>query len=257
MQRQYDQDPPSQFYSGLVAELYEPLAAETARADEYISFLDQSGPPALELACGSGLPLVELLERGYEVDGLDASSDMLDRCRARAAERGLAPTLYLADMQSFQLPRRYRSVFLAGASFTLLTTDKDAANTLERIYGHLESGGHALIPLEIEDTQAIRRHLGRYREVVDPSGDRLRVAMLALDVSADGRNLYHRLRYERIPMAGEPIAVERTWERRWWTQEQFRELVLAAGFNELAFLAPTGGPAKSDASVFVALARRA
>jgi SAM-dependent methyltransferase len=246
----------SQFYSGLVAELYEPLAGEHARAEDYTGFLDHAGTPALELACGSGLPMLDLLERGYEVEGLDASPDMLDRCRAAAAERGLAPKLYLAEMQSFDLPRRYRSIFLAGASFTLLTTDTDASNALARIYAHLEPGGRALIPLEIEDPAAIRESLGRYHEIVDPSGDCLRVGMLALDVSEDGRNLSHLLRYERIPTGGDPIVVERTWERRSWTQEQFRELILAAKFGEVVFVAPTGGLAEPDASVFVALARR-
>lgn len=256
MQKQRVQELASQFYSGLVAELYDFLAAELPRADDYIPFLDRSGTPALELACGSGLPMLDLLERGYEVEGLDASSDMLDRCRGRAAARGLNPTLYLAEMQSFQLPRRYRSIFLAGASFTLLTTDEDASKALARIYGHLETGGYARIPLEIEDSQAIRKDLGCYREITNRSGDRLRMSTLALDASEDGRNLSHRHRYERIPAAGEPVVVERTWERRWWTQKQFRELLFAAQFDEVAFVTPAGGVAEPDTSVFVALARR-
>ena len=66
--------------------------------------------------------LLDLVERGYEVEGLDASQDMLDGCRVKAAERGLQVTLHLGEMQSFSLARRYRSIFLAGASFSLLTT---------------------------------------------------------------------------------------------------------------------------------------
>ena len=71
-------DDPSQFYSGLIADLYEPLAGGLRSADEYIPFLDQSGSPALGLACGSGVPLLDRVERGYDVDGLDASQDMLE-----------------------------------------------------------------------------------------------------------------------------------------------------------------------------------
>ena len=157
-------DTPAQFYTGLVADLYEPLASNHARAEDYVAFLEHSGTPALELACGSGLPLVELVERGYEVEGLDASQDMLDRCYARAADRDVDVTLHLAEMQSFSLSRRYQSIFLAGASFTLLATDEDAASALTRIYAHLEAGGSALIPLEIVDVEAIRKSLGRVRE---------------------------------------------------------------------------------------------
>ncbi len=78
-------DPASQFYTGLVAELYEPLVSYRARADEYVPFLDRSGQPVLEIACGSGVPMLDLLRRGYDVEGLDASQDMLALCREKAA----------------------------------------------------------------------------------------------------------------------------------------------------------------------------
>ncbi len=256
MQNHADAQLPSQFYSGLVADLYDALASETSRADQYTPFLDMCGTPALELACGSGAPLIELLERGYHVEGLDSSADMLDLCRSRSAARGLAPKLHFGLMQSFRIPRRYRSIFLAGASFTLLTSDKDAAAALTSIHNHLEPGGHALIPIERLIPEQTRRSIGRYRETTDASGARLRVAILSLDVHADGRSASLRLRYERIPVAGEPVSIERIWERRWWSQEQFRDLLLAAQFAEVTFLDETGSVAESDAPLFVALARK-
>jgi hypothetical protein len=159
-------------------------------------------------------------------------------------------------MQSFSIPRRYRSIFLAGASFTLLTSDEDASGALARIHAHLEPGGSALIPLEIANVEAIRRHVGRGREVRTDAGDVLRVTSVGLEVSADGRSLCHRLRYERIPAQGEAEVVERDWQTRSWPQSQFREMLLAAGFETITFVAPEGGRAAADASVFVALARR-
>jgi SAM-dependent methyltransferase len=247
---------PSQFYTGLVAELYEPLVSRPARADEYVPFLELSGTPALELGCGSGIPLLDLLERGYDVEGLDASRDMLDRCRARAAERHLDPVLHEAEMQSFSLPRRYRSVFLAGASFTLLTTDEDAASALGCIFEHLEPGGGALIPLEVVDAADLRRFLGRFREIETGTGERMRVAMVAFEVAPDGRGLCRRLRYERIDAEGDVEVLERDWLTRSWTQDQFRRMLEAAGFERATFRAADGGPAEPDATVFVALARR-
>jgi len=206
---------PSQFYRGLVADLYEPLVSEHARADDYVPFLEKSGTPALELACGSGLPILDLVERGYEVEGLDASQDMLDRCRAAAQARGLQITLHRGEMQAFELPRRYRSIFLAGASFTLLTSDADAQRALSCIHDQLEAGGSALIPLEVPDVALVRRMLGRVREVTNAAGDRLRVSMIAFEEQADGRTHSHRLRYERILPSGESEVVERDWRKRW------------------------------------------
>ncbi len=249
-------DLPSQFYTGMIADLYEPLVSEYARADDYTAFLDHAGMPALELCCGSGLPLVELVERGYAVDGLDASSDMLDRCRARAAAKGLDPELHLAEMQSFSLDRRYRAIFLAGASFTLLTSDADAEQTLERIHAHLEPGGRALIPLETLDEARVRKLIGHFREVTSASGERLRVGTVAVEPGDDERDLSIRLRYERIGAAGEPEFVERDWRRRWWSQSQFSDMLGRAGFERIRIVRPDGGAVTPDATEFVVLAQR-
>src|SRR5262249_38841479 len=154
------------------------------------------GTPALELACGSGRPLLELIERGYDVDGLDASRDMLERCRARAAERGLSVTLHHAKMQSFALPRRYRSIFLAGGTFGILATDEDAALALERIHAHLEPGGSVLIPLTMNRFTPAMDSADASPWVTLASGERIRCILMAAHSSADGREQIQRLRYE-------------------------------------------------------------
>jgi SAM-dependent methyltransferase len=249
-------DAPSQFYTGLVADLYEPLVSHYAKADDYTGFLDRAGTPALELCCGSGLPLIELVERGYAVEGLDASRDMLDRCRSRAAAQGLDVVLHHAEMQSFSLGRTYRSIFLAGASITLLTSDADAAQTLDRIHAHLEPGGWALIPLETLDAARMRDAIGHFREVTSTSGQRLRVGMVGLEVGEDERDLHLRLRYERIGAEAAPEIVERDWRRRWWSQSQFSEMMQGAGFEKVRILRPDGGAVTPEATEFVMLARR-
>lgn len=247
---------PSQFYTGLVADLYEPLVSELARAEDYVPFLDRAGTPALELACGSGLPLVELVERGYAVEGLDASLDMLERCRARAKARGVEVTVHHAEMQSFSLARRYRSIFLAGASFILLDGDADARRALGCIHAHLEPGGAALIPLEIPELDGIERQVGIFREATSDAGERLRVGLVSFAADREARRLTRRLRYERIPPDGEAEVVERDWITHWWSEAQFREMLEEAGFEGLRFVLPRGGPVPPDAKLFVALARR-
>ena len=141
---------PSLFYTGLVAELYGPLRSSGAPDPEpYARFVTRSGEPALELGCGDGEPLLDLRARGFDVEGLDASPDMLARCRIAAAERGLVVTLHEATIETMELARRYRSIYLAGATFSLLVDDDTAWRALARIRAHLEPDGSALIPLFI------------------------------------------------------------------------------------------------------------
>jgi len=82
-------DDPGQFYTGLVADLYEPLVGNPSQPNDYVRFLDAAGTPALELACGAGTPMLELIQRGYEIEGVDSSSDMLARCRRKADDLGI------------------------------------------------------------------------------------------------------------------------------------------------------------------------
>ncbi len=251
-----EEQPASQFYTGLVAELYEPLAGYRARAADYLPFIERFGQPVLELGCGSGNPLLEIARNGIEIEGVDSSAVMLERCRERASAEGIDVTLHLAEMQSMDLPRRYRSIFLAGATFTLLPSDDDAFAALERIHDHLEPEGAALIPLALPDEPALERSVGRFRETRSDDGQTLRFGALDVDFDRDAREVRSTLRYERIAPDGVVESEDRVFYTRWWSQDAFRGMLIRAGFRGVRMLAERGGRASDDALTFVALAER-
>src|SRR5208282_1492497 len=51
----------------------------------YVAEAQASGGPVLELGCGTGRVLLPTARAGLEITGLDASVNMLERCRARLA----------------------------------------------------------------------------------------------------------------------------------------------------------------------------
>ena len=80
------------FYTGLVAELCEPLRGSVPEAAEYLGLIRRFGEPALELGCGGGDPLVELRAAGLDVEGVDSSADILrEALTADAAPSQLPP----------------------------------------------------------------------------------------------------------------------------------------------------------------------
>lgn len=246
---------PADFYTGLVADLYAPLKSAPADPAPYAALIRRSGGPALELGCGDGEPLLDLRREGLDVEGVDSSADMLDRCRRAADKAGLAVTLHHQRMEELDLPRRYRTIFLAGPTFTLLPDDDTASAALRAIRRHLTDDGVALVPLFVP-APATPAELGRTRETRAPDGALLRFSVRSQEHDEQHRTQRSLLRYERH--AGEDSTVDdRTWTLHWHTQPGFRALAAAAGLATAAVLDPSGGPAAADAAAFSVLLRPA
>ncbi|WP_217241269.1 class I SAM-dependent methyltransferase [Streptomyces sp. AC555_RSS877] len=237
---------PADFYTGIVAALYGPLKSFSQDPEPYAAFIQQAGMPALELGCGDGEPLLELRRRGLDVDGVDSSADMLERLRRRAAEQDIPATVFHQRMEALNLPRRYRAIFLAGPTFTLLPDDATALAALRAIRAHLAEGGTALVPLFTpEPTPA--EQIGRVRTAAAPDGAELRVSVLAEQRDKTARTQTALLRYERHHESESTIE-DRPWTMHWYTRDQFVRLATTAGLAVTAVTDPDGKPAPADAT---------
>ena len=107
-----------------------------------------AGQPALDVACGSGRLLVPWVASGLDVDGVDASADMIDACREAALRVGCAPSLYTQPAHALDLPRRYRTVVMCGALGLGGSREQDLEG-LRRVFAHLEPGGVLALDCEV------------------------------------------------------------------------------------------------------------
>ncbi|MEX0846236.1 MAG: class I SAM-dependent methyltransferase [Ilumatobacteraceae bacterium] len=240
---------PSQFYTGLVAELYAALRSADPDVETCERFVARSGTPALELGCGDGDPLLELRRRGIDVEGLDSSADMLDRCRARAATMDLDVTLHHSEIENMVIGRRFQSIFLAGPTFNLIVDDATAGRALERIAAHLEPNGAALIPLFVPPPIPTQ-DIGRVSERIADDGRRLRCTTIAAQRDETERLQTATLRYERVESDGTRSAVDREWTLHWYTPSHFAELVAEAGLRPIRVVGTDGAPAGEASTGF-------
>lgn len=246
----------SQFYTGLVAEAYAQLAATPPDPAPYERFVRRGAGPALELACGDGRPMLDLIDTGLEVEGLDSSADMLDRCRESAVKRGSGEVrLHLGDMADFDLGRTFASIYIAGASITLLANDEAIAGSLRCMADHLVGGGRALVPFWIPPAAT---DVGRVLEADSHNEPGTVLRCTTVDVERDEARRIHSslLRYERV-MDGEVAeAVERWWNVHWLAVDDALDLAKEAGFAEVRARDLAGNPAERDATLFTLICRR-
>ena len=180
------------------------------------------------------------MEAGLDVEGVDASKDMLEICEEKAGTRGLRVTLHYAKMQNFTLLRRFRSAYIANGSITLLPSDNDLRQTLSAILGCLAPGGVVMFDLDVPEVDSLRRHIGTFRET-QHEGCLIRVGMTRVDWHEKDSELIMKLRYERVDPNGDVESVDRDWFRKIWSVDRFCELLVESGFYTLEVEGLEGG----------------
>lgn len=209
--------------------------------------LRANGGRALEVACGTGRLLLPLARAGLDVEGLDTSPDMLDRLRTKARALGLEPALHRAPMQDFDLPGRYRTVFVPAASFGILVEPEEIRAALACFLRALERGGEALIP--VSEANAANEPIIDWRErrnVHVPEYDARLVIHERTAYEDDGRIQRWFLRYT-VDRPGQPQEVFfREHRLRRYRADEFRALLAEAGFEGVSVRRGYTEPQSSD-----------
>jgi SAM-dependent methyltransferase len=99
----------------------------------------------LDIACGTGITLIPLIQNGFDVTGIDVSAAMLAVLRQKIAE--LLPiirkraSIVCADMKDFQLSKQVSLAVIPRSGFLHLLTLDEQEQCLRNIYQHLLPGG--------------------------------------------------------------------------------------------------------------------
>ena len=105
----------------------------------------QPGAGILDLCCGQGRHLLDLLRRGYDVVGVDLSEYMLSKCREIASQQGVEPRLIQADMREIDFRSEFDAAVILWTSFGYLESDDEDQKVLDAVSRSLKPGGRLLI----------------------------------------------------------------------------------------------------------------
>jgi len=164
-------------YTGAHAAFYESLTGAASRDDVpfYVERAREAAGPVLELACGTGRVSLELLAAGVDADGFDRSADTLRELRASAAERGLDPSVWRADMTTFAVDRAYDLVICPFNTLQHLLTTEEQLAALRRVHDALAPGGAFVFDVFVPDFELICETYGEWQDgVIEYRGDTYR-----------------------------------------------------------------------------------
>ncbi len=222
--------------------------ADPAEVDWYAARLPRDAGPLLELMCGSGRLLVPLVERGFNVHGVDASGAMLAACEARLAAAGAKAPVFRQDVTQLNLPFRYAAAYIAMGSFQLLADPMAASAALARIRAHLVDPGLLLLDLFVpaEAARPPGAPLVELRSATLANGDKIALrSETAFDVESrimSSANRYtHRHGSSRLAEENELLTAT------WYPRDEFVALLEQVGFRDVMVGDSPRGDAGLDA----------
>lgn len=99
----------------------------------------------LELCCGTGRLTIPLAKDGYSIWGVDYTSSILERAKAKASEAGVEIHFIEADIRTLSLQEKFDLIFIPFNSIHHLYSNEDLFKALEGVKSHLKEGGLFLL----------------------------------------------------------------------------------------------------------------
>ncbi len=136
------------FFTGTPVDMWlRAMPPEVTRQEaDFLYQLLRVEPPAkiLDVPCGGGRHSLELAARGFQLTGVDLSTDFLTAARAGAAEHGLAVTWEQRDMRDLPWRGAFDGAFCLGNSFAYLD-DQGNADFVKAVAAALKPGARFVL----------------------------------------------------------------------------------------------------------------
>lgn len=192
-------------------------------------FLSQFPGKSLEIGSGSGRLMFPLLARGFDIEGLEISPDMVALGSHRAERLGVHPVVHQGDMETWTTDRKFAA--LLAPTFTLQLASNPQA-TLRHWHQWLEPNGGLYLTVfipyaELSGNLPENTWYPDHRTTLADG----RRATLETRHQLD-RQHQRLLREHRYSISGKPPAFHQSRQTiHWFEHEQMLDLLQNAGFR--------------------------
>ncbi|MCI9072751.1 MAG: class I SAM-dependent methyltransferase [Lachnospiraceae bacterium] len=126
------------YYGSLCTEMYE-ILHQNAPQDEldfYLSYAEK-GMSILEPLCGSGRFMIPFQARGFDIRGMDLSTEMIAKLKEKAPDA----IVFQGDILEYISDERYDYIFISSGSVSLFTDMEMCKSILRKMKDLLNKGG--------------------------------------------------------------------------------------------------------------------
>ncbi|MDN5388457.1 MULTISPECIES: class I SAM-dependent methyltransferase [Bacillus] len=220
------------YYGKLSTELYDftkPVGQSiNGDIEYYVERLSTVNGRVLEAGVGSGRFLIPLLEKGFTVDGIDCSKEMLHSCKQRCEKRNLNPNLYEGKLENFSLSHKYEAVVMPTGSFCLIDDREASVQTLRNFKNHLIAGGRIIVDLLLPN------HFKPWKIVTEsfslPNGEGMTLESKAIKIDWINQTTLTYLKYEKWKDGRLMDTELQEFKLSWYGINEFKLLLKKIGF---------------------------
>jgi SAM-dependent methyltransferase len=229
---------PSYEYYGMMAEFWDLFRGDTSTWEDRFFYLDvvkKYGQPVLDVGCGTGRILLDFMQQGIDIDGIDNSPDMLARLQQKSEKLNLHPVVYQQEMDRLATPRKYQSILVPSSSFQLLLDPSRPPLAMQRFYEHLLPSGVLAMPFMTLWKEGDPLESEFTREVIRPE-DSATIRRWQYSRFDPDSSLEHTIDRYEIIRDGNVIASEEHHQSpatHSYTQQQAIDLYRGAGFDHI------------------------
>lgn len=130
----------------------------------YRTYVINANGLILEPMCGTGRFLLPLLQEGFNIQGFDASTCMLEALQAKATLQNLSPKVWQGFVEDLKREDKYNLIFIPSGSFGHIIDLEEVKKALKTFYDHLSNDG--ILLFEAESSHTVPSQLDIWRGVV-------------------------------------------------------------------------------------------
>jgi SAM-dependent methyltransferase len=198
----------------------------------YTSFAHAANGAILEPMCGSGRYLIPLMEAGLDIEGFDASPQMLTALKHHAASKNLYPKIKEGFVQNLEVKDAFALAFIPSGSFNLITEMNDVITSLQRIYESLKRGGIFVFEfITMSEAKATSHNVWETSHVVRSDGKR--IVNNSINFPLENNIGHATCRYELMDQDQILKTETETYYLRFYEMTELESLLKNAGFSNL------------------------